>query len=177
MRVQVSLLAQTLNNFMQIKAKALGHRRKPVKQVVSSGAPRQFHKLLSWFEANGRIIVNFMRHSTSARYWTSRLERRKTSKAKIQLNLEFQPNVYPRFQRTSCMAELQTCPKSPWRDCFLGPKPCWGIANFRQDGNKLRSVLYKSILIKTIQPGGSRGRKRARHHGNNNSNVSTSAQG
>ena len=39
-----SLLAQTLNNFVQIKAKALGHRKKPVKQVVSSGAPRQFHK-------------------------------------------------------------------------------------------------------------------------------------
>jgi len=32
---------------MQIKVEALGHRKKLVKQVVSSGAPRQFHKLLS----------------------------------------------------------------------------------------------------------------------------------
>jgi len=29
------------NNFIQIKAKALGHRKKTVKQVVSLGAPRQ----------------------------------------------------------------------------------------------------------------------------------------
>jgi len=56
-----SLLAQTLNNFIQIKAKALGHRKKPVKQVVSSGAPRQFHKFLSWFKVDGRIIANLIR--------------------------------------------------------------------------------------------------------------------
>ena len=56
-----SLLAQILNNFIQIKAKALGHRKKPVKQVVSSGAPRQFHKFLSWFKVDGRIIANLIR--------------------------------------------------------------------------------------------------------------------
>jgi len=52
-------LAQTYN-FMQVKVKALGHRKKPVKQVVSSGAPRQFHKFLSWFKVNGRIIANII---------------------------------------------------------------------------------------------------------------------
>ena len=46
-RERESLLAQTLHNLIQIKAKALGHRKKIVKQVVSSGAPRQFHKFLS----------------------------------------------------------------------------------------------------------------------------------
>ena len=56
-----SLLAQTLNNFIQIKAKALGHRKKPVKQVVSSGAPRQFHKYLLWCKFDGRIIANLLR--------------------------------------------------------------------------------------------------------------------
>jgi len=56
-----SLLAQTLNKFIQIKVKALGHRKKPVKQVVSSGDPRQFHKLLSWFKVDGRIIANLIR--------------------------------------------------------------------------------------------------------------------
>jgi len=44
---------QTLNNFIQIKAKALGHRKKTVKQVVSSGAPGKFHKFLSWFKVDG----------------------------------------------------------------------------------------------------------------------------
>ena len=60
-RERESLLAQTLNNFIQIKAKALGHRKKPVKQVVSSGAHRQFHKFLSWFKVDGRIIANLIR--------------------------------------------------------------------------------------------------------------------
>jgi len=60
-RERECLLAQTLNNFVQIKAKALGHRKKPVKQVVSSGAPRQFHKFLSWFKVDGGIIANLMR--------------------------------------------------------------------------------------------------------------------
>jgi len=61
-RERESLLAQTLNNFIQIKAKALGHRKKkPVKQVVSSGAPRQFHKFLSWFKVDGQIIANLIR--------------------------------------------------------------------------------------------------------------------
>ena len=60
-RERESLLAQTLNNFIQIKAKALGHRKKPVKQVVSSGAPRKFHKYLSWFKVDGRIIANLIR--------------------------------------------------------------------------------------------------------------------
>ena len=32
-RERESLLAQILKNFIQIKAKALGHRKKPVKQV------------------------------------------------------------------------------------------------------------------------------------------------
>jgi len=39
---------------------ALGHRKKPVKQVISSGAPRQFHKFLSWFEVDGLIIANLI---------------------------------------------------------------------------------------------------------------------
>jgi len=60
-RERESLLAQTLNNFMQIKAKALGHRKKTVKQFVSSGAPRKFHKFLSWFKVDGRIIANLIR--------------------------------------------------------------------------------------------------------------------
>jgi len=54
-------LAQTSNNFIQIKAKALGHRKKPDEQVVSSGDPRQLHKFLSWFKVDGRIIANFIR--------------------------------------------------------------------------------------------------------------------
>jgi len=54
-------LAQTLNNFIQIKVKALGHRKKPIEQVVSSGAPRQFYKFLSWFKVDGRIIANLIR--------------------------------------------------------------------------------------------------------------------
>ena len=41
-RERESLLAQTLNNFIQIKDKALGHRKKTVKQVVSSGALDSF---------------------------------------------------------------------------------------------------------------------------------------
>jgi len=60
-RERESLLVQTLNNFIQIKAKVLGHRKKPVEQVVSSGAPRQFHKFLSWFKVDGRIIANLIR--------------------------------------------------------------------------------------------------------------------
>ena len=59
-RERESSLAQTLNNFIQIKAMALGHRKKPVKQVISSGAPRQFHKFLSWFEVDGLIIANLI---------------------------------------------------------------------------------------------------------------------
>jgi len=60
-RERESLLALTLTNFIQIKAKALGHRKKSVKQVVSSGAPRQFHKFVSWFKVDGRIISNLLR--------------------------------------------------------------------------------------------------------------------
>ena len=60
-RERESLLAQILNNFIQIKGKALGHRKKPVKQVVSSGAPRQFHKYLLWCKFDGRIIANLLR--------------------------------------------------------------------------------------------------------------------
>ena len=60
-RERESLLAQILNNFIQIKAKALGHRKKTVKQVVSSGAPRQFHKFLLWCKFDGRIIANLLR--------------------------------------------------------------------------------------------------------------------
>jgi len=56
-----SLLVQTLNNIIQIKAKALGHRKKTVQQVVASGAPWQFHKILSWFKVDGRIIANLIR--------------------------------------------------------------------------------------------------------------------
>jgi len=51
-----SLLTQTLKNFVQTKATALGYRKTPVKQVVSSGAPRQFHKFLSWLKVDCRII-------------------------------------------------------------------------------------------------------------------------
>jgi len=58
--VRESLLAQTLNNFEQIKAKSLRHRKKTVKQVVSSGTPRQFHQFLSWFKVDGRIIANLI---------------------------------------------------------------------------------------------------------------------
>jgi len=46
---------------VQIKDKALGHRKKTVKQVVSSGAPRQFNKFLSWLKGDGRIIANLLR--------------------------------------------------------------------------------------------------------------------
>ena len=60
-RERESLLAQILNNFIQIKAKALGHRKKTVKQVVSSGAPWQFHKFLLWCKFDGRIIANLLR--------------------------------------------------------------------------------------------------------------------
>ena len=59
-RERESLLAQILNNFIPIKAKALGHRKKPVKQVVSSGAPRQFHKFLLWCKFDGRIYCKFV---------------------------------------------------------------------------------------------------------------------
>jgi len=52
----------------------------------------------------------------------------KPQKQRFNLIWNFNLNIYPWFQRTSCMAELQTCSKSPlmmgWRDCFLGPKPC-----------------------------------------------------
>jgi len=41
-RVDLSLLAQTLDNCMQIKVEALQHQKERVKQVVSSGTPRQF---------------------------------------------------------------------------------------------------------------------------------------
>jgi len=47
--VELSLLAQTLDNCMQIKDEAPRHRKKNFKQVVSSGTPRRFHKFLSWF--------------------------------------------------------------------------------------------------------------------------------
>ena len=60
-RERESLLAQILNNFIHIKTKALGHRKKLVKQVVSSGAPRQFHKFLLWCKFDGRIIANLLR--------------------------------------------------------------------------------------------------------------------
>jgi len=46
---------------MQIKAKALGHRKKTAKQLASSGAHRQFHKFLWWFRVDGRIIANLIR--------------------------------------------------------------------------------------------------------------------
>jgi len=42
---------------MQIKVEAQGRRKQPVKQVVSPGTPRQFHKFLSWLEVNGRNIA------------------------------------------------------------------------------------------------------------------------
>ena len=44
--IELSLLAPTVNNFMQIKVKALGHREKYIKRVVSPSTPRQFHKSL-----------------------------------------------------------------------------------------------------------------------------------
>jgi len=59
--VRESFLAQTLNNFIQIKAKALRMPKKTVKQVVSSVTPRQFNKFLSWFKVDGRIIANLIR--------------------------------------------------------------------------------------------------------------------
>jgi len=51
-----SLLAQTLKNFIQIKAKALGHRKKPVEQVVSSGTPPQLHKFVSWYKVEAELL-------------------------------------------------------------------------------------------------------------------------
>jgi len=39
----------------------MGHRKNAVKQVVSSGAPRQFHKFLSCFKVDGRIIANLIK--------------------------------------------------------------------------------------------------------------------
>jgi len=56
-----SLLAQTLNNFMQIKVKVLGYWKTTVKKVALSGAPRQFDKFISWFKVDGRIIANLIR--------------------------------------------------------------------------------------------------------------------
>jgi len=44
--LSLSLLVQTLNNFMQIKVKALGHGKKTIEQVVLPVTPRQFHKIL-----------------------------------------------------------------------------------------------------------------------------------
>jgi len=46
---------------MQIKVKALGHRKKPVNHVVSSSVPRQFHNFLSRLEVDGRIVRNLIR--------------------------------------------------------------------------------------------------------------------
>ena len=40
------------------KIKELGHRKKPAKLVVSSGAHRKFHKFLSCFKVDGRISAN-----------------------------------------------------------------------------------------------------------------------
>jgi len=54
----MSLLGQTLDNFIQIEAEMLGHRKKTAKQVVSSGTLWQFHHFLSWFKADGRIVRN-----------------------------------------------------------------------------------------------------------------------
>jgi len=61
-RERESLLAQKLNNFMQIEAKAMGHRKKIVKPVVSSGAPPQFHKLclmlmVAYHTDHGRLMT------------------------------------------------------------------------------------------------------------------------
>jgi len=48
-RERESLLAQTLNNIMQ---RRWDTEKKPAKQVVSLGAPRKFHKFLSWFKVD-----------------------------------------------------------------------------------------------------------------------------
>jgi len=48
--MELSLLAQTLDNFVKNKVKALGHRRKPVNEVVSSSTLPLFYNFLSWFE-------------------------------------------------------------------------------------------------------------------------------
>jgi len=61
-------LAQTLNNFVHIKGKALGHRKKTVKQVVSSGTPRQFHKFLSWFKVDVDSKVDGLKLMASRRW-------------------------------------------------------------------------------------------------------------
>jgi len=45
---------------MQIKVEELGHQKEPVKQVVSSGTPRRFHKFVSLFKVDGRIIGNLI---------------------------------------------------------------------------------------------------------------------
>jgi len=43
---------------MHIKVKALGHGKKNVNEVVSSGTTRQIHNLVSLFEVDGGILGN-----------------------------------------------------------------------------------------------------------------------
>ena len=45
----------------KIKLRRWDTEKKPAKQVVSSGAPRKFHKFLTWFKVDGRISANLIR--------------------------------------------------------------------------------------------------------------------
>jgi len=45
----------------KIKLRRWDTEKKPAKQVVSSVAPRKFHKSLSWFKVDGRISANLIR--------------------------------------------------------------------------------------------------------------------
>jgi len=82
---------------MQIKVKALGHRKKTVKQLVSSGAPRQFHEFLSWFKVGGQIIVNFIRL-----YFLKRLE-----SAECSTQLHGKADKIPSLPNTEAQKELR----------------------------------------------------------------------
>jgi len=44
---------------MQVKDKALGHRKKTVNQVVPPSNPGQFDNFLPWFGVDGRRIDCF----------------------------------------------------------------------------------------------------------------------
>jgi len=57
----MSLLVQTLNNCMQIKVEALGHRQKHVRQVISSGTPLKVSCIFIMDKVKDRIIGNLIR--------------------------------------------------------------------------------------------------------------------
>jgi len=58
---EIEFIGANIKQFHANKVMALGHRKKPVKQVVSSGTPRHFHEILLQFKVNGRILANVIR--------------------------------------------------------------------------------------------------------------------